>query len=397
LQEHENEGRQAQLREAAEALVGWMHARRAAWSDEEPLETAPPPVFRAPPPVLAAAPVSAPPPPVLAAAPVFAPPAAPPDDPLLLDPFDDEVVYDLEPVATKPAEPSLRPQSQTAEAPSPSLVESLVSGAARMAPGAPAMKVAAVVAVLAVGGWLASSYVGNVKTWLTSLTDGGTSSKPEPVAPVKPTRPAVGRRTGQLIAKSEPAGAKVLVDGKERGVTPLTIDDLAFGSHTVVLQSDKGSVRRTVKISADGDAVVSESIYAGWLAVFAAFDIQITEGTSAVRLDESGKVLLSPGPHDLRFENRAVGYQESRRVEILPGETTSLSLVASPSTLSVTASGPAVVLIDGQQVGETPLTNYPIGLGTRDIVVRGADGTERRFTQRVTVAPVQIDVDFSKP
>ena len=48
-------------------------------------------------------------------------------------------------------------------------------------------------------------------------------------------------------------------------------------------------------------------------------------------------------------------------------------------------------------MGETPLTNYPIGLGTRDIVVRGADGTERRFTQRVTVAPVQIEVDFSKP
>jgi len=152
-----------------------------------------------------------------------------------------------------------------------------------------------------------------------------------------------------------------------------------------------------VKIAADSDAVVSESIFAGWLAVFAAFDLQITEGTSAVRLDESGKVLLSPGPHDLRFENRDLGYRESRHVEILPGETTSLSLVASPSTLTVTASAPAVVLIDGQQVGETPLTNYAIALGTRDIVVKSADGTERRFTQKVTVAPVHIDVDFSKP
>ena len=164
MQEHENDGRQAQLREAAEALVGWMHARRAAWSDEEPLETAPPPVFRAPPPVLAAAPV-------------FAPPAPPPADSVLLDPFDDEAMYDLEPVAVlepvaaKAAEPSFRPQSKTAETPSPSLVESLVSAAARMAPGARAMKVAAVVAVLAVGGWLASGYVGNVKTWLTGLTD----------------------------------------------------------------------------------------------------------------------------------------------------------------------------------------------------------------------------------
>jgi hypothetical protein len=383
LQEHENDGRQAQLREAAEALVGWMYARRAAWSDEEPLvEPAPPPVFRVPPPVLADAPV-------------FAPQAPPLDDPVVLDPFDDEAVYDAEPVAAQPKVPPFRPQSQTAR--TTSLVESLVGAAARMAPGARAMKVAAVVAVVAVGGWLASAYVGNVKTWLTELTDKATSSKPEPVAAVKPTRPAVGRRTGQLIVKSEPAGATVLVDGKKRGVTPLAIDDVPFGPHTVVLQSDKGSVRRTVKIGADGDTIVSESIFAGWLAVFAAFDLQITEGTIAVRLDESGKVLLSAGPHDLRFENRDLAYRESRRVEILPGVTTSLSLVAAPSTLTVTASGPAVVLIDGQQVGETPLTNFPISLGTRDIVVKGADGTERRFTQKVTVAPVQIDVDFSKP
>ena len=361
-----------------------MHARRAAWADEEPLESALPPVFTAPPSAFADAPV-------------FTAQAPPLEDPVGPDPFDfdDAAVYEAEPVVTKPAaEPPFQRQLPTVER--RSLAESIVSAAARMSPGAPAMKVAAVVAVVAVGGWLASSYVGNVKTWLTELTDKATSSKPEPT-PAKPARPPVARRTGQLTAKSEPAGARVLVDGRERGVTPLTIEDVPFGSHTVVIKSDKGSVQRTVKIAADRDAVVSESIFAGWLTVFAPFEVQITEGTSAVRLDESGKVLLSAGPHDLRFENRDVGYRESRRVEILPGETTSLSLVASPSTLTVTASAPAVVLIDGQQVGETPLTNHPISLGTRDIVVRGADGTERRFTRRVTAAPVQIDVDFSKP
>ena len=79
------------------------------------------------------------------------------------------------------------------------------------------------------------------------------------------------------------------------------------------------------------------------------------------------------------------------------GVSDSGAATLSGSTLTVTASAPAVVLIDGQQVGETPLTSHPIALGTRDIVVKGADGTERRFTQKVTVAPVQIDVDFSKP
>jgi hypothetical protein len=201
---------------------------------------------------------------------------------------------------------------------------------------------------------------------------------------------------GQLTARSEPAGAKVLVDGKERGVTPLTLD-VSLGSHTVVLRSEKGSVRRVVTVAADRSAVVSESIYAGWLTVFAPFEVQITEGTLAIRLDESNKVMLASGPHDLQLENRDLGYRETRRVEVQPGETTTLSLVASPSTLTVTASAPAVVLIDGQQVGDTPLTNHPITLGTRDIIVKAADGTERTFTRKVTVAPVHIDVDFSKP
>ena len=68
-----------------------------------------------------------------------------------------------------------------------------------------------------------------------------------------------------------------------------------------------------------------------------------------------------------------------------------------PSTLTVTASAPGEVFVDGQRVGETPLTDYPVNLGTRDIVVRAASGAERRFTTTVTTVPVRLDVDFSKP
>ena len=130
--------------------------------------------------------------------------------------------------------------------------------------------------------------------------------------------------TGRLTVKSEPEGARVLVDGRERGVTPLTLDDLTLGSHAVVLQSDQGSVRRTVAVTADDAALVSESIYAGWLKLFAPFELQITEGTRAFVMDEQNQVLLPPGAHQLRFENRALGYNETRAVQIEPGKTTSL-------------------------------------------------------------------------
>ena len=442
MPEPRDNDRHNQLRMAAEALVEWIHVRRATWSPEslefpESTEAMEPPrvavsakssetlpadelgefaefseaadgIDARPPsrppsytqPVFTPPPVSPPPPAFVEPPPVFVEPPPvrtvppPPEIPVsAVKPvsgtaFDVAAVFDDEPPVPESTKPAVRARPTAGIR---SLAAPLVPMVRRAAP------IVAILAVVIGAGWMARPYLGDIKTWLAKLTETAPApTKPETVtAKPAPVRAAV--RMGQLTARSEPAGATVLVDGRERGVTPLTLGDLTIGLHTVVLQSDKGSVRRTVTIAADRAAVVSESIFAGWLTVFAPFDLQITEGTSVVRLDENGRVLLPPGPHDLRLENRDLGYAETRRVEVQPGETTSLSVVVSPSTLTVTASAPAVVLVDGQQVGETPVTNLPIALGTRDIVVKAADGMERQFTKKVTVAPVQIDVDFSKP
>ena len=203
------------------------------------------------------------------------------------------------------------------------------------------------------------------------------------------------KRTGSLQVSSVPPGARVIVDRRARGVTPLTVDGLSPGSHDVVLESADGSVRETVDITADNTAEISQAIYAGWLHVSSAIEIAITEGTRGIHLDERNQVLLPPGMHELRFESRALGYRDTRRIEVKPGETTAVSIVPSMSALTVTATQPAEVFIDGERVGETPLTSRPINLGTRDVVVKSASGGERRFTITVTVDPVRIDVDFS--
>jgi hypothetical protein len=131
--------------------------------------------------------------------------------------------------------------------------------------------------------------------------------------------------------------------------------------------------------------------------VSAPFDIQISEGRRSITLDDSSQVLLAPGPHDLRIENRALGLREVRHVDIRPGETTAVSLEMPMSHLTITASEPATVSIDGQQVGETPLTDYQVPLGTRDIAVTSASGVVRHQTITVKVPPTHIEVDFSRP
>jgi PEGA domain-containing protein len=203
--------------------------------------------------------------------------------------------------------------------------------------------------------------------------------------------------TGRLQVASSPIGAHVLIDDKDRGVTPLTVDGLAFGSHKVIVRGDMGSVQRTISITAAETVQVSESIYSGWLHVAAPFEIQISEGRKPITLDDSNQVLLAPGPHDIRFENRTLGLREVRHIDIRPGETTAVTIGTPRSHLTVTASEPATVSVDGTQVGETPLTSYAVPIGTRDITVTSASGIVRRQTITLKVEPATLDIDFSKP
>jgi hypothetical protein len=248
------------------------------------------------------------------------------------------------------------------------------------------------------GGWLARSY------WLQweASTPKTAPPAPKPAAPVVAVAQPKGRggrgakRTGSLQVESDPAGARVSIDGHPKGTAPLTIQSLPVGSHAVLLESASGSVRRNAVIEADRTTTISESIFSGWLHVSAPFEVLYSEGGRAIVLDERNQALLSPGPHDIRVDNRELAYHSVLHVEIEPGKTASISVVPAPSSLSVTASAPAEVLVDGQKVGDTPLTNVPVSLGTRDIVVKSATGVTRRFTTTVTSAPVHLDVDFSK-
>jgi CheY-like chemotaxis protein len=230
-------------------------------------------------------------------------------------------------------------------------------------------------------------YRGKTRTMDVVVPQGGKASELVDWSP---------RTVGRLQVNSEPAGAHVLVDNVPRGVTPLTLDDVTIGTHTVVLQSGTGSVKRTVTVKSDEPATLTENIYAGWIKVLAPFDITISEGSKLLRLDDRDQVMLSAGPHDIRFENRAFGFTQTRHIEVQPGVTTPLSLAAPYTTLTLTTSAPAELVIDGVNVGKTPLIDYPVQIGTRDVQVKSAAG-DRRLSVVATVKPVAIEVDFSKP
>jgi serine/threonine protein kinase len=77
----------------------------------------------------------------------------------------------------------------------------------------------------------------------------GAASAPPPARP-EPARPVA--TTGSVEVRSSPSGAGVTVDGKWRGRTPLTVQDLAFGSHVVrVVQPGYETEREDVRLSSE--------------------------------------------------------------------------------------------------------------------------------------------------
>jgi PEGA domain-containing protein len=323
-----------ELISAAHAAVSWARARRATWTSEPLTVVGPPP-----------APVEA-----------ILPPAILPS-----------VSHTVADAVSRPvASPS------RSLAPSPTVLRWLARGAIA----------AALVTAVVIGGrylWTSLPTVSVLRT---------ASVEPKPAG-------AVARKpAGSLRVGSTPAGARVIVDGKPRGVTPLALADVSIGRHEVTLQSDAGSVKRTVTVAANATVTIEEAIFSGFVTIYAPFDVTISEGGRVLRADDRHQVMLSPGAHELRVTNLALGYEAIRRVDVKPGEATNVQLTPDPSVLTVTAAEPADVWLDGTRLGETPLNAAPVPLGIHDIVVKRADGGERRFTVTIGTKPYNLAVDF---
>ncbi|MEN3337158.1 MAG: hypothetical protein V7647_834 [Acidobacteriota bacterium] len=209
--------------------------------------------------------------------------------------------------------------------------------------------------------------------------------------------------TGQMAIQSEPAGAKVLVDGVLRGVAPLTIADLAPGDHQVELQAEGASARHTVNVQAGGTAslVVPMSAAApggpvsGWVAVKAPFTLEIREQGRLLGTTETDRIMMASGRHELELVNEALGYRAARVVQVAPGKVAGITLDVPQGVVNLNAAPWAEVWIDGQRVGETPIGNLAVAIGPHEIVFKHPQFGEKRHAISVTTgAPVRLSVDM---
>ena len=215
-------------------------------------------------------------------------------------------------------------------------------------------------------------------------------------------------KNGQLQIRTEPSGARVTVDGIPRGTSPITVAELTPGEHAVVLEGDLGSVRETVVVESGmtaslvvpmGAAAAPANAPApGWISVSAPIDVQIFEDGRPIGTNLSDRIMVSAGRHEIEIVNEAVGYRVSRSVQVTAGKVSAIKLDMPQGTLSLNAQPWAEVWVDGERVGETPIGNLSIAIGSHSVLFRHPEFGERHQTALVTAkGPVRLSVDMRKP
>jgi hypothetical protein len=216
--------------------------------------------------------------------------------------------------------------------------------------------------------------------------------------------PVVAPSEGSLSIRTDPAGATVTIDGQRRGVSPLLIEGLAPGAHVVGLQNSLSSVTEQVTIQAGATASLVVPLSApqgvpvsGWVAVNSPVEMQLFEDGRLVGTSRSDRIMMSVGDHNLQLVNEALGYRLSRTVQVGPGRVTSMRLDPPRGTLALNASPWAEVWVDGDRVGDTPMGNISLQIGSHDVVFRHPDLGEQRHTVTVTMnGPARLSVDMRK-
>lgn len=208
--------------------------------------------------------------------------------------------------------------------------------------------------------------------------------------------------SGSLYIISDPTNAKVVLDGLYRGTTPLTLNNLASGTHIVELDhAGYYDWKSTVDVPAGGTKTVSGSLNpmpvsnVGWVYVSSSpGGASVTlDGTNYGQTPASGSLKLNninAGVHTVALT--LTGYTPyTTQVNVNTNTVSEVSALLKPVSpkagvgelsVSSTPSG-ANVFVDNNFMGITPLTLKQISVGSHVVTVRLAGYQDYEATTSV--------------
>lgn len=233
-------------------------------------------------------------------------------------------------------------------------------------------------------------------------------------------------RLGGLKVVTTPPLARLLINGEDKGTTPITLQNLLIGEYQVEMIAEGiGSLKKTVTISEGNITAIQETItktsadaqkvndaytnfanqnFGGTVTSPASDQCTVEISTLAnaniyvngqKTATGSWKGTLKPGVYD--FEARAANYKTAGERKILvAGSTTKLNLNLTPveGTIQITSTpSGAILLINDKEVGTTPYTGVqPPGKAT--VTLKAGDRYLDLF-QVIEISPSSNKFDFT--
>ncbi|NQU08139.1 MAG: PEGA domain-containing protein, partial [Candidatus Abyssubacteria bacterium] len=188
----------------------------------------------------------------------------------------------------------------------------------------------------------------------------------------------------KLVVDSRPPGARVFLDSEMRGKTPLTLADVASGTHVLAMKLEGypdysgetlADTAEPLKIFHDFEAAKGALIPRGSLSI----DSEPPGAEVYIDGENRGKTPLNMSKlraAEYSIELRRDGYQTLRKHVTLRRDETlriSLNMVETPKFGGVRISSRpegAEVLLNGEYKGVTPLSLYRLAIGKYDVLIR---------------------------
>jgi serine/threonine protein kinase len=138
-------------------------------------------------------------------------------------------------------------------------------------------------------------------------------------------------------------------------------------------------------------------VQTGWVTINAAYDLNVFENGNLIGTTKGGRIRLPVGSHQLQLVSDAIGYRGTQSVQVKNNATQPVSVDLPNGVLSLNATPWAEVVVDGKSVGETPIGNLSVALGSHDVVFRHPELGEKRMTATVTLSgPTRLSADLRK-
>jgi hypothetical protein len=216
--------------------------------------------------------------------------------------------------------------------------------------------------------------------------------------------PAETLVTGELRVTTEPPGLRVLVDGAERGTSPLLVAGLGPGTHAVRVEGPGRSATQVVEVEAGRTSSLvlplpgpGSAPAPGWLSIPSQVELSVFENGELLGSSRSPRMMIPAGRHELELVNEELGIRLSEEVQVPVGRTATLEVDLPRGRVDVNALPWAEVLIDGNPVGETPLANVPVLVGRHVVTLRHPELGERQVECVVSVGkPARVGVDLRR-